>query len=182
LAQTIVPAATAADFAEVAALIGDYVGWCRKRYADEGWLVDAAFGHQSLDTELASGFPAYRPPAGATLIARHDDKAIGCIAYRRRSRDVCEMKRLFVRQSSDTRGVGRRLCEALIGEAVRTGYAQMCLDTLSRFSEAIGLYRSLGFRECEPYQSYLGRLMPHLVFMQRPLAVLESGLRDPTAP
>jgi hypothetical protein len=64
LVQTIAPAATAADFAEVAALIGDYVDWCRARYADEGWLVDAAFGHQSLDIELASGFPAYRPPAG----------------------------------------------------------------------------------------------------------------------
>jgi GNAT superfamily N-acetyltransferase len=181
LAQTIVPAATATDFAEVAALVGDYVGWCRARYADEGWLVDAAFGHQSLDTELASGFPAYRPPAGATLIARHDGAAIGCIAYRRRSRDTCEMKRLFVRQSGKTRGVGRRLCEALIDEAMGNGYAQMCLDTLSRFNEAIALYRSLGFRECAPYQSYPSRLMPHLVFMQRPLAAFESNLRDPSS-
>jgi len=55
----------------------------------------------------------------------------------------------------------------------------MCLDTLSRFSEAIGLYRSLGFRECAPYQSYPSRLMPHLVFMQRPLAAHEGG---PTMP
>ncbi len=181
MVQTIAAAATAADFAEVAALIGDYVGWCRARYADEGWLVDAAFGHQSLDIELASGFPAYRPPAGATLIARHDGAAIGCIAYRRRSQHVCEMKRLFVRKSGQSRGAGRRLCEALIGEAERNGYAQMCLDTLSRFSEAIDLYRSLGFRECAPYQSYPSRLMPHLVFMQRPLAAHEGGPHDAAA-
>jgi ribosomal protein S18 acetylase RimI-like enzyme len=40
----------------------------------------------------------------------------------------------------------------VIEEARQMGYTQMCLDTLpGRMDQAIALYKSIGFKEIEPY-------------------------------
>jgi len=45
-----------------------------------------------------------------------------------------------------------RLCIALDQEAKNLGYEKMGLDTLDRMNFAIGLYKSLGFKEIDPYR------------------------------
>jgi ribosomal protein S18 acetylase RimI-like enzyme len=62
------------------------------------------------------------------------------------------MKRLFVRPRYRGHGIGRALVQAVMTEAREAGYARMRLDTLPWMVEAIGLYRSLGFKEVEPYR------------------------------
>jgi len=44
------------------------------------------------------------------------------------------------------------------------------LDTANRLTEAIGMYKSFGFKICKPHRIYPKELMPHLVFMELPLA------------
>jgi ribosomal protein S18 acetylase RimI-like enzyme len=167
--DVIQPATTADDFADFAAMVREYVDWCRARYANDSWFVDAAFSHQSLEAELQSGFASYRPPNGRTLLAKLDGRSIGCVAYRDLSNEVCEMKRLFVRPEGNGRGAGRKLCMALIDMATADGYSLMRLDTANLLTEAIGLYRSIGFAECPPYNDYPDDLMRYIVFMERPL-------------
>jgi len=111
--------------------------------------IDLSF--QSFEDEFA-GLPGeYAPPRGRLLLAMWDDSPAGCVALRELG-GGCEMKRLWVRPEYRGHKVGRFLAEAVIEEARRIGYPWMRLDTLSSLAEATLLYRSLGFREIQPYR------------------------------
>ena len=163
------PASTPDDFAAFGRLIGDYLDWCRARYRDDPWFVEAAFGYQSLESELAELSAAYAPPRGVALLAADGEAIVGAVAYRRLSGEVCEMKRLYVSDRGQGRGLGRRLCEAIVAEAGANGFKLMRLDTGRAFVEARALYRSAGFSECAPYNDYPERLTAMMVFMERRL-------------
>ncbi|MEJ2720710.1 MAG: GNAT family N-acetyltransferase [bacterium] len=107
---------------------------------------------QDFDEELASFPGSYTPPSGCLLLAEIGDEAVGCVALRRLSDDVCEMKRLFVRPDYRGAQTGKRLAEAVIREACRIGYERMRLDAIRSMTAAVALYRSLGFVEIPQYR------------------------------
>jgi GNAT superfamily N-acetyltransferase len=107
---------------------------------------------QNFDRELKNLPGDYAPPTGRLLLATEDDQLAGCIALRRLSDDVCEMKRLFVRPAHRATGLGRALVDFIIDEASKLGYTHMRLDTIpGKMDKAIALYQSIGFVEIEPY-------------------------------
>ena len=113
--------------------------------------VDLCF--QAFDRELEALSTMYAHPNGTLLlaIASSDGAAVGCVGLRRLEKEVCEMKRLYVRPIARGRGLGRRLVDTLIADARKLGYSRMRLDTLPSMSEARALYASLGFREIPAY-------------------------------
>ncbi|HWH55725.1 MAG TPA: GNAT family N-acetyltransferase [Gaiellaceae bacterium] len=131
-------------------------------------------GFQDFEAELR-GLPGeYAPPGGVLLLARVAKEAVGCVGLRPLAPETCEMKRLYVRPEARAGGAGRALAEAVIEVGRELGYRRMRLDTVPTMTAARALYRSLGFREIEPYRF---NPIPGTSFMELDLAA-GSGERD----
>ncbi len=111
--------------------------------------VDLCF--QGFEEEVEALERAYGPPGGRFLILRSGERTAGCVALRDLGGGVCEMKRLYLRPGFRGRGLGRRCAERIVREAREMGYAALRLHTLPAMRAAVALYRSMGFREIDPY-------------------------------
>ena len=117
----------------------------------EAWLgLDLCF--QGFEEELRDLPGKYAPSAGRLYLAFSGDQLAGCIAMRKLEEDVCEMKRLFVRDQFRGQKIGMHLIEKLIDEARKERYSKMYLDTFPpKMGKAVSLYESHGFRPIPPY-------------------------------
>lgn len=117
----------------------------------EAWLdVDLCF--QSFAEELENLPGKYAAPSGRLFLIEIDGNVAGCVAVRRLDDEICEMKRLFVREQFRGSGAGRQLIEAIIEAARSIGYRKMRLDTLAdKMPKAVELYQFYGFRKISAY-------------------------------
>ena len=125
--------------------------WCIGQYFDE------------LDRRFESGFdPAASlsaedrdliPPRGAFLVASVDGAPVACGAVKSVSPGVGSLKRMWVADTVRGVGIGRRVLEALESQARELGLTTLRLETNQTLHEAIGLYRSAGFREVASFNA-----------------------------
>jgi predicted N-acetyltransferase YhbS len=124
---------------------------------------------QGFEQEVADLPGRYAPPTGSLLLATAGGELAGCVALKKLSDGVCEMKRLYVRRNHRGTGLGRTLAERVIQEARRLGYRAIRLDTVpSVMGRAVALYRSLGFRDIP---AYCFNPLPGALFMELSLDI-----------
>ena len=115
--------------------------------------LDFKLCFQNFSEELAALPGEYAPPMGRLLIAKFDGEIAGCGALRPLELPtICEIKRMYVRPQFRGYGIGRAVAHRIVNEAKAIGYRKMRLDTVPTMTEAIALYRSLGFYEIAPYR------------------------------
>jgi GNAT superfamily N-acetyltransferase len=110
---------------------------------------DPAQSNSATDEEMT-------PPAGLFLLATVDGEPAGCGALKFHGDAPAEIKRMWVAPTARGLGLGRRILAQLEAHAARHGVRVLRLETNQALREAIGLYRSAGYREVtafndEPY-------------------------------
>lgn len=125
----------------------------RDLFLEYGESLGFSLCFQSFDKELAELPGDYAPPEGRLFLAAEGKMAAGCIALRGMEKDVCEMKRLYVRPVFRGKRVGYHLVQTVIDSAREIGYSRMRLDTVEPImQDAVAIYRRFGFREIAPYR------------------------------
>jgi ribosomal protein S18 acetylase RimI-like enzyme len=137
----IFPATTANDLKSARGLFEEYAR-----------SLGFDLGFQDFAAELENLPGEYAAPRGCLLLAKQDERTVGCVALRKLGETICEMKRLYVIPEARRNGIGNKLAEAAILRAKEMGYKRMRLDTLSSMESANHLYSSLGFRPIAPYR------------------------------
>lgn len=123
----------------------------RDLFQEYARALDIDLEYQGFAAELAALPAPYEPPRGALFIAYVDSAVAGCVALRPLSDGTAEMKRLYVRPSYRSAGVGQYLVDAVIDAARQADFPTLRLDTLASMTSAQALYRKLGFVETAPY-------------------------------
>jgi len=95
----------------------------------------------------------YSAPEGCLLIAYYENKPAGCVAYKKIGEEICEMKRLYVKNEFRGKKIGEELVMELINKARENKYRLMRLDTHPWMSAAQSLYEKFEFKEVERYNN-----------------------------
>jgi len=137
----IVQATSDIEIADARAIFREYEQW-----------LGLSLCFQSFEDELADLPGMYAPPEGRLYLARIDGETVGCIGLRKLEDGICEMKRLYLRESARGKGVGLTLIEKVIADAREIGYVKLRLDTYPpKMGKAVSLYESHGFYTIESY-------------------------------
>lgn len=101
----------------------DFLGddkWCYTRY-------DESENIESVWTAYSDNFP------------------IGCIAYRKKTEGIGEVKRLFIRSEYRGNGISKKLLDMVECYAKEQGCHTLFLDTRITLEPAVSIYRNFGF-------------------------------------
>lgn len=132
---------------DVRQLLTEYINW-----------IGVPLEFNDFDAELAELPGQYDRPKGRLYLAQVNHEVVGCVALQpsdieEPGQSVCEMKRLFVRNTHRGMGISRKLAEQVISEARDIGHTVMLVDTFDFVDRLVQLYNELGFSETEPYRA-----------------------------
>ncbi len=108
--------------------------------------------------------PAAAFQADVVLVASADDATpVGCVVVTSPAEGLVELKRLWVAESHRGRGVATALVRTALGHADAAGAAgaKVRLSVWRWRSDALTLYKRLGFVETDPWDSREGLVCLH---------------------
>ena len=140
--------------------------------SDPDFLLLSRALDEDLSARLGHEQASYTPynrleeVPGAVLI--YDaNRPVACGAYKAVTKDVAEVKRMFVDPSYRRMGLAKTVLTALEERAIAQGFQRFRLETNRRFQPAIALYQGMGFVEIPNYPPY--DHMPQSICMEKEL-------------
>ncbi len=131
---------TIEEYAAAAKLFSEYAAWLN---------VDLSF--QKFSDELQDLKTMFSTEKGGIVLCKNDSEYIGCVAVRKITNEVAELKRMYVQPAHQNKGVGKKLLEAAIIIAQNCNYKFIRLDTLNTMLPAIHFYKKNGFYTINSY-------------------------------
>lgn len=134
---------------QAGALIREYLDSLNERLGrDYGMSFDAEAMVQSDLTDPRK----FHPPHGRFYLAEYQTKTAGVGCLKKLDTETGEIQRMYVLPAFRGKGLGRAIAGRLIDEARAIGYRRLRLESLEFLGAAHALYRSLGFRQIDPYE------------------------------
>ncbi len=123
------------------------------RELNEEWLRKY-FVIESHDREMLENPVEYIiEPGGCIFLAELGTEIVGTCALIYSSPGVFELAKMAVTERAQGRQIGKRLAMVIIERAVSLGAKSIFLESNSKLTPALNLYRKLGFRFEDPPQS-----------------------------
>lgn len=120
-----------------------------KEYADQ---IDTDLSFQKFEEELANIEHQYSKPWGTLYLIHQEEELVGCFAIRKFESTICELKRMYLKETVRGSGLGKTMLHKSFEAARSMQYQMMRLDTLPTMKSAIELYQKVGFYEIDPYR------------------------------
>jgi putative acetyltransferase len=139
---------TEEDSKQAKLLIREYLDWLNDRVRSE---YDIEFDVEAMVASDLADASKFHPPTGRFYLAFWNGQVAGVGCLKQLEQGVGEIQRMYVPTASRGQGIGRAMAHRLIADAREIGYGVLRLESLEFLHAAHALYRSLGFRETEPY-------------------------------
>lgn len=88
----------------------------------------------------------YDARGGAFEVIELGGAPVGVVSWRAGAGEVFELKKLYLLAEARGHGIGRRAVERVIARARAAGARAIVLETAARLTDAIALYRRMGFQ------------------------------------
>jgi GNAT superfamily N-acetyltransferase len=108
----------------------------------------------------------FAPPHGLFLVGYLDGVPVACGGWRARGADA-ELKRMYVVPAARRGGFGRALLAELERTAFAAGHRRLILETGTKNTEALALYRAVGYTAVPRFGYYADD--PDSIHLGRPL-------------
>jgi GNAT superfamily N-acetyltransferase len=146
----IYQATTEEHFELASRLYTEYFRWVAEQFRAT-LSLDVEDGVEGANERFMATRETLMPPRGRLYLAEYGGEPAATGALKSLAEEDAYLKRMFVRPAYRGRGLSRLVLEQLLGDAREIGYRRVLLETAPFMTAAHRLYRSVGFREREPF-------------------------------
>jgi GNAT superfamily N-acetyltransferase len=100
-------------------------------------------------------------------VAYEGEVPVGCAAYKEKTAQAAEIKRVFVRQDYRRKGIAKALFVELENTARLCGYQRLILETGEPLQAAMRMYLAMGYYVIDNYEPYVN--MPESICLGKTL-------------
>lgn len=106
-------------------------------------------GYSISDSEVDDMYTAYAPLRSAFYVVELNGRVLGCGGYgplAGAEKDTCELRKMYFKSELRGLGVGAKLLNLCLDEAIGAGYRFCYLETMDNMELAQRLYGKYGFK------------------------------------